>query len=60
MQVKQYLEELDIHCGKIHNPSKKVDPNYWRFYIRASSYINFARIIGSDHPDKRHYLRMKI
>ena len=32
-QVRNYLTELGISCGVIHNPSKKVDPNYWRFYI---------------------------
>ena len=30
-EVKRYLEELNISCGKIHNPSKKVDSDYWRF-----------------------------
>ena len=60
LQVKRYLEKLGIMCGTLHNPSKKVDPNYWRFYISAKSYADFARIIGSDHPEKRRYLRMKI
>ncbi len=60
LQVKQYLEELGIVCGLLHNPSKRVDSDYWRFYISAKSYSDFARIIGSDHPGKRHYLRMKI
>lgn len=59
-QVKGYLEELGIMCGVIHNPSKLVDPNYWRFYISAKSYKNFAQIIGSDHPEKVRLLRMKI
>lgn len=59
-EVKKYLEELGIMCGKTHNPSKKVDPNYWRFFIRAKSYKDFARIIGSNHPEKRRLLRMKI
>ena len=60
LQVKEYLKELGIICGVLHNPSKKVDPNYWRFYISAKSYIDFAGIVGSDHPGKRRYLRMKI
>lgn len=59
-QVKQYLEEMDISCGIIHNPSKDVDPNYWRFFISVKSYEKFARIIGSWHPIKSHFLRMKI
>lgn len=59
-RVKKYLEELGINCGVIHNPSKKIDPNYWRFYIRAESYQRFARQIGSWHVNKSHFLRMKI
>jgi hypothetical protein len=58
-EVKDYLEELGINCGKIHNPSKKADPDYWRFYIRAKSYRDFARIIDSCHPEKSRLLRMK-
>ena len=56
-EVKGYLEELKIVCGKIHNPSKKVDPDYWRFFIRAKSYVDFARIVGSWHPEKSHFLK---
>ena len=59
-EVRNYLIELGISCGVIHNPSKRVDPNYWRFYIRAKSYIDFIRIIGSCHPEKSKLLRMKI
>ncbi|TSC89957.1 MAG: Uncharacterized protein G01um10145_388 [Microgenomates group bacterium Gr01-1014_5] len=58
--VKQYLKDLGISCGVIHNPSKRVDPNYWRFFIRAKSYLEFAKVIGSYHPEKASYLRMKI
>ncbi len=56
-QVREYLIELGIKCGLIHNPSKKVDPNYWRFFIRIQSYGRFARIIGSWHPIKCHFLK---
>jgi DNA-binding transcriptional regulator WhiA len=28
LQVQQYLKELNIACGTVHNPSKKKDPNY--------------------------------
>lgn len=60
-EVKKYLLELGISCGVIHNPSKKVDPNYWRFFVSSKSYKDFARIISSDHPDKRSLLlRSKI
>mgnify|MGYP001558225329 FL=1 len=60
VQLKNYLEELKISCGVIHNPSRKHDPNFWRFYIAAKSYAKFATIIGSKHPDKSEILRMKI
>lgn len=60
LEVKKYLEELGISCGKMHNPSKRVDPDYWRFFIRARSYEKFAKIISSSHPDKFTILRMKI
>jgi len=59
-QVKKYIEEFGIICGKVHNPSKKVDPNYWRFFISIKSYEEFARAIGSWHPIKSHFLRMKL
>ncbi|TSC85751.1 MAG: Uncharacterized protein G01um10147_1095 [Microgenomates group bacterium Gr01-1014_7] len=59
-QIKIWLEQLGIKCGSIHNPSKIVDPNYWRFFIRVQSYEKFAQIIGSWHPIKSQYLRMKI
>ena len=58
--VKEILEELGIKCGITHNPSKKADPNYWRFFISVQSYEKFAEIIGSWHPVKSHFLRMKI
>lgn len=59
-QLRSYLESIGICCGKIHNSSKRVDPNYWRFYVSAKSYTDFAKFIGSSHPEKRRYLRMKI
>ncbi len=57
LEVKRYLEEFGIICGKIHNPSKKVDPAYWRFFISIKSYKKFAQLIGSWHPIKCHYLK---
>ncbi len=58
--LRGYLLQLGIECGVIHNPSKKKDSQYWRFFIRARSYEKFARIIGSWHPVKFQFLRMKI
>lgn len=59
-QVKKYLQELGISCGKTHNPSKRVDSDYWRFYLKTKSHKMFANIIGSYHPVKDKCLRMKI
>jgi intein-encoded DNA endonuclease-like protein len=59
-EVKKYLSEFGIKSGVIHNPSKKIDSDYWRFFISAKSYRDFASIISSNHPDKIAILRMKI
>jgi len=61
-KVRNILEELGIKCGKIHNPSIKVDPEYWRFFVRAQSYQRFIELIGSWHPIKSLFLQkgMKI
>jgi len=59
-EVRNFLEENKIASGVIHNPSKKVDPDYWRFFIRAISYLRFIKLIGSFHPEKSNLLRMKI
>jgi hypothetical protein len=58
-RVRSFLEELGIRCGRIHNPSKEADPNYWRFYVLRQSHAEFARRIGSRHPVKSRLLRMK-
>jgi len=61
-KLKKLLNDLGIKTGKIHNPSQKVDPNYWRMYVLAESHKKFLRIIGSWHPRKIRTLekRMKI
>jgi|SRR3989344_603521 len=60
VQIRAWLRDLGISCGVIHNPSRERDPDFWRFYIAARSYKSFANTIGSIHPDKWPYLRMKI
>ena len=60
VQLKSWLTDLGISCGVIHNPSRKRDPDFWRFYIAAKSYSRFAKLIGSSHPDKWPFMRMKI
>jgi len=61
-QVKVYLEELGMSSGVIHNPSKKVDDNYWRFFVSRKSHFDFMKTIYSFHPRKMRQmdLRMKI
>lgn len=61
-KLKALLEGLGIGCGKVHIPSHRIDPNYFRFYISRSSHQDFIRIINSWHPRKQKILnsRMKI
>jgi LAGLIDADG-like domain len=61
-RVQSFLNDLGIRCGRIHNPSFRVDPDYWRFYVLADSHENFIRHVGSWHSRKRSLLeaRMKI
>ena len=61
-KVRNLLEELGIECGRVHCPSPKADPDYWRFYIRANSYDKFIKTVGSWHPRKQKIFsnRMKI
>jgi len=54
------MVELGIKCGKPHNPSRRVDPEYWRFFVSSESYSAFAREIGSMHPSKCKALEMVI
>ena len=58
--VRDHLQQLGISCGVIHNPSKSKDANYFRFFIRANSYKRFANIVGSWHPVKSKFVRVKI
>jgi hypothetical protein len=55
-RVREFLVEEGVACGRLHNPSRRVDPDYWRFYVRAESWPVFARSIGSWHPRKRPLL----
>ncbi len=61
IQVKTYLEQLSIICGKTHNPTQK-DKSYFRFYISRKSHNKFMSTIGSWHPRKSRDIeyRMKI
>ncbi len=59
-EVRGYLLRLGISCGRVHNPSRGVDPKYWRFYISRQAHRRFAKIVGSWHPRKAELLRMMI
>lgn len=54
--LKAMLESLGIACGKLHNPSVRVDSAMWRFYISAGSQRAFAERVSSWHPRKRKAL----
>ncbi len=51
--VKRILDDWGIECGRTHNPSIRVDPDYWRFFIRANSHSRFFELVSSWHPRKR-------
>jgi LAGLIDADG-like domain len=48
-----------IECGRIHNPSRRRDPNLWRFYVAAHDHETFAWQVGSWHPRKRGLLEAR-
>jgi len=59
-KIKDLLNSLDIRSGKLHNPSKRIDPNYWRIFISSDSHYRFASIIGSYHPIKNGIMRKRM
>ena len=59
-QVKGILERCGVTCGVIHNPSRRVDPEYWRFFVRRSAHQRFIRVVGSWHPRKAKLLQQRV
>ncbi|MBU4480104.1 hypothetical protein KKG48_01500 [Patescibacteria group bacterium] len=59
-KLKKILDELGISTGKIHNPSVRVDPNYWRVFVSAKSHLLFAKKIWSWHPRKQKIFRRRM
>lgn len=59
-KIKKVLIDLGINTGKIHNPSKAIDPDYWRIYVLRDSQERFVKVIGSWHPRKIATLRKRI
>ena len=58
--LKQILQKLRISTGEVHNPSRRVDPDYWRIFVSARSHKRFAEIIGSLHPIKAEIFRNRM
>ena len=55
-ELRSLLCGLRVTCGKIHNPSCQVDPDYWRFFVSRRSIERFAKLVGSWHPRKARWL----
>jgi intein-encoded DNA endonuclease-like protein len=54
--LKTMLQNIGIGSGTLHNPSKKIDSNYWRIFIPAKYHYLFAKTVGSWHPIKSKIL----
>ncbi len=52
-QLRSWLGDLGVDCGALHVPSAFVDPDLWRFYVRARAHRVFIERVGSWHPRKR-------
>ena len=59
-QLRDFLVQDQIRCGRLHNPSRRADPEYWRFYVAAGSHRRFIRQVGSWHPRKRARLELEM
>jgi hypothetical protein len=55
--LRRFLIRLGVACGRIHNPSRRVDPGYWRFFVSRPSIPRFASTVGSWHPRKFLWLK---
>jgi intein/homing endonuclease len=60
VKLKKILQNLGIKTGKIHNPSGKVDPDYWRIYVLAEGHQKFLQEIGSWHPRKEKIIKSRL
>ncbi len=59
-KLKLILSELGMKTGKIHNPSWKIDPYYWRMYVSADYRKKFIKDIGTWHPRKSAILKNRV
>lgn len=58
--LRQVIVDLAISCGVLHVPSRRVDPDYWRFFVRAAGQDRFCQLISSWHPRKRPLMRARL
>ena len=58
--VRNLVSGLGIDCGVLHNPSREVDPHYWRFFVRAHSLFDFFESVSSWHPRKRSLIQQRL
>ena len=59
-KIKVMLNRMDIATGIIHNPSKKLHPEYWRMFVLQSGQRKFVKKIGTMHPRKLKLLRERM
>ncbi len=58
--IRSTLTNMGISCGVIHIPSKRIDPDYFRFFIATRSHEAFGRKIGSWHPRKQKIFESRV
>lgn len=58
--IQHLLISLGIQTGTLHNPSVRIDSDFWRCFVSTASHADFARIIGSSHPKKHARLEERM
>lgn len=58
--LRGILEHQAIQCGRIHNPSRAIDADYWRFFVKANSHQRFMAALSSWHPRKRALMERRL
>ncbi|MBI2624087.1 LAGLIDADG family homing endonuclease [Candidatus Parcubacteria bacterium] len=59
-KIKALLAEFGVRIGTIHNPSVRVDPDYFRMFVRRDSHAKFVEEVGTWHPRKYRTLRRRV
>ena len=60
LKIKKILLSMGVKTGKVHNPSKRIDPDYWRIFVSSKSEKDFVDKIGSRHPSKIRILTDRV